>query len=207
MKWHSIPHLLETVRAAVRPVSVSALVLSVAMAMWMVLALMAAWPSLALADIYKCTDSEGLITFTDSPSRKFRACELLYRDPPPPAPAPTPAPAPRAAGAKPSAPPPATAGKPIGQSEAAGARANPGPANFPRVDQTEQRDRDLKARQIVELELANERRLLDDARRRLAAIVAVVTDKADPRLREWQDTASRHARNIIEIQRQLTLMK
>jgi len=175
----------------------------------MVLALLLAGPSVASADIYKCTDSEGLITFTDSPSRKFRSCELIYREPPPPAPASPPAAAPRSAAGKPPAAPaaPANAGRPVSRNEAAATRANPGPADFPRVERTEQRDRDLKARQIVELELANERRLLDDARRQLAAMAAVVTDKADPRLREWQDTASRHARNIIEIQRQLALMK
>lgn len=152
----------------------------------------------ASADIHRCTDAEGLVTFTDSPSRKFKSCVLLYRDaqapasraePPPGAPAPG---APRARG----------------DSPATTVRGNPGPENFPRVERTEQRDRDLKARQIVERELANEQRLLEDTRRQAAALgQAATADRPDPRLRDLQNTVSRHERNIAEIQRQLAVMK
>ena len=83
-------------------------------------------------------------------------------------------------------------------------RANPGPDNFPRVDRSEQRERDLKARQIVERELQNEQRALEEVRRQMAAPGA---DRADPRFRDWQSAVARHERNINEIQRQLALMK
>jgi hypothetical protein len=143
----------------------------------------------ASADIHKCVDAEGLITFTDTPSRKFKQCTLLYRDPRNvEKPAPAAAERPRATGA-------ARAADPV--------RANPGPDSFPRVDAREQRERDSKARQIVERELLLEQKLLEDTQRQLAA----VADRGTPRSRELQDAASRHERNIREIQRQLASMK
>ncbi|MBC7779516.1 MAG: hypothetical protein H7125_05355 [Proteobacteria bacterium] len=94
------------------------------------------------------------------------------------------------------------------RTEAPAARGNPGPENFPRVERGEQRDRDTRARQIVERELANEQRMLGDARKQIAAMNPAPTDRPpDPRLREWLDTVSRHERNIAEIQRQLSLMR
>jgi len=183
----------------------------------LLVSLAACWPGGVLADIYKCTDGEGLVTFTDSPSRKFSTCLLLYRDP---APVSAPVSAPVAPGATrqpsgatgsvsaPGARPgstPAAAASP--RAEAASVRGNPGPENFPRIERSQQRDRDLKARQIVERELASEQRLLDDVRTQMAALATDSTGRADPRLREWQNAASRHLRNIAEIQRQLSLMK
>ncbi len=158
MRWHWNAPVPGTDRPAARwsilQVAFPAVVLAVASAT-------------ASADIHRCTDAEGLVTFTDSPSRKFKSCVLLYR-----------------------------------------VRGNPGPENFPRVERTEQRDRDLKARQIVERELANEQRLLEDARRQAAALgQAAAADRPDPRLRDLQNTVSRHERNIAEIQRQLAVMK
>jgi hypothetical protein len=133
-------------------------------------------------------------------SRKFKDCTLLYRDTPPPAPRASPGGG--ATGAPAQAVP-----RPRSDTPAAAVRGNPGPENFPRVERTEQRDRDLKARQIVERELSSEQRLLDEARRQTAALGAPPTDRADPRLREWQNAISRHERNIAEIQRQLAVMK
>ena len=145
----------------------------------------------AWADIYKCSDEQGLITFTDSPSRKFKACTLLFRD----STSRPPAPGGPAAGSSAGAPPKA-------RPEPSPARSNPGPADFPRVERTQQRERDLKARQVVERELASEQRLLDDARRAAAA-----ADRTDPKSRELLAVVARHERNIAEIQRQLALMK
>jgi hypothetical protein len=160
--------------------------------------LLALVPASALADIHRCTDSEGLVTFTDSPSRKFKECTLLYRD----------TTAPRASpGAGTGGTPAPGAPRARTDSPAAAVRANPGPENFPRIERGEQRDRDLKARQIVERELVNEQRLLEEARRQVAALGSVPADRADPRLRELQGAVSRHERNIAEIQRQLAVMK
>jgi len=163
-------------------------------------------PAAALADIYKCLDAEGLITFTDSPSRKFKSCTLLYRDP---GPAAAPKPAPGGAATAGGAATPGNASTPASKArvEPSPARTNPGPDNFPRVERSEQRDRDLKARQIVERELVGEQRLLEDARRQISALSTQPPDKAEPKLRELRDTVSRHERNIAEIQRQLSMMK
>jgi len=161
---------------------------------------MALLPAIALADIYKCADGDGLVTFTDSPSRKYKSCSLLYRDP-------APAPAGATKGEGTSSPGSGASAPPRSRTEVSPSRANPGPDNFPRVERSEQRDRDLKARQIVERELASEQRSLEDARKRIAALGVPGSDNADPRLREARDTAARHERNIAEIQRQLSLMK
>lgn len=142
------------------------------------------------ADIYKCSDEQGLVTFTDSPSRKFKSCTLLFREG-----------ASRPGQGGSVAPPPAT-GSSATRTDPSPARTNPGPSDFPRVERTQQRERDVKARQIVERELAAEQRLLEDARRAAAA-----ADRADPKARESLAAVARHERNIAEIQRQLALMK
>lgn len=144
----------------------------------------------ARADIYKCSDEQGLITFTDSPSRKFKSCTLLFRD----------TTARSAPGGAPSPAP--SGGTPVTRPEPSPARSNPGPTDFPRVERVQQRERDVKARQIVERELASEQRLLDEARRSAAA-----ADRADPKARDLLSAVARHERNIAEIQRQLALMK
>jgi hypothetical protein len=194
MRWHFFAAVPGTDRPAARwsilQVAFPAVVLAIASAT-------------ASADIHRCTDAEGLVTFTDSPSRKFKSCVLLYRDAQAPASRAEPPPGAPASGAPASGAPRAR-----GDSPAATVRGNPGPENFPRVERTEQRDRDLKARQIVERELANEQRLLEDARRQAAALgQAAAADRPDPRLRDLQNTVSRHERNIAEIQRQLAVMK
>lgn len=158
-------------------------------------------PATARADIHRCIDTDGLVTFTDSPSRKFKECTLLYRETPGGAPAQRTGP-----GAGASSPGAGTA-RPRTESPAATPRGNPGPENFPRVERSEQRDRDMKARQIVERELSSEQRLLEDARRQIAALGPASADRPDPRLRELQNVVSRHERNIAEIQRQLAVMK
>ncbi len=150
----------------------------------------AVWPPPARADIYKCSDDQGLVTFTDSPSRKFKSCTLLFRES-----------ASRAGPPGPVTPVPSGGGTQA-RPEPAPARTNPGPADFPRVERTQQRERDVKARQIVERELASEQRLLDEARRAAAA-----ADRGDPKARDLLAAVARHERNIAEIQRQLALMK
>ena len=75
------------------------------------------------------------------------------------------------------------------------------------MERSEQRDRDLKARQIVERELSIEKRQLEEARRQMSALGPAAADRTDPRVREWQDAVSRHERNIAEIQRQLAVMR
>ena len=159
-------------------------------------------PMAALADIHRCIDADGLVTFTDSPSRKFKECTLLYRDVAPPAPRGPGAPAQAQGQGQGQA-----ASRPRADSPGNVTRANPGPENFPRVERSEQRDRDLKARQIVERELTSEQRLLEEARRQIAALGPAAADRTDPRVREWQGAVSRHERNIAEIQRQLAVMK
>jgi Domain of unknown function (DUF4124) len=103
--------------------------------------LFALLPGLACADVYKCVDEAGRVTYTNDKPRGQTGCSLLSRDLP--------------SGGSPS---------PTLPKRAAGAGAH-SPADFPRVDSSQQRDRDSNRRRILEQELAAEQRLLDEARK------------------------------------------
>jgi len=93
----------------------------------------------ALADIWECTDESGNKRFTNIKSES-KGCRLLHVVVPNTVPG-----TPR---------PPAKAFEP--------------PKNFPRVDGDTQRSRDAERRKILEQELANEQKLLEQARKELA---------------------------------------
>ena len=93
----------------------------------------------ALADIWECTDESGNKRFTNIKSES-KGCRLLHVVVPNTVPG-TPRPP---------------------------AKAFESPKNFPRVDGDTQRSRDAERRKILEQELANEQKLLDQARKELA---------------------------------------
>jgi len=105
--------------------------------------------SLAQAQIYRCVDANGRPLYTDV---KVGKCQLIDTGPSMPA-ASAPIPAPR----PPSNP---------GPSSASGAPA-PGssPANFPRVENAQQRARDSERREILGDELRIEEKKLADLKR------------------------------------------
>src|SRR5262249_32177507 len=99
------------------------------------------------AEIYECVDPSGNKRFTNIKA-EAKGCKLLN------------VPVPNTV----SPPAPATAGKPQGKSS-----ATPTPAGFPKVEPDTQRQRDSERRRILEQELSNEEKLLDAARKELAA--------------------------------------
>jgi hypothetical protein len=105
--------------------------------------------ALAQTTVYKCVDAQGRVEFTDTSKRGCKALDLPgYIPAPPERRGPAPA-AGRAAGAATAAVPSAPA-------------ATPGPANFPRVDTSQQRARDDDRRGILNEELrAEEKKLLE----------------------------------------------
>ena len=109
----------------------------------------------ARADIYECIDANGNKRFTNI-AAEAKGCRPLNIQLAPAAPPPAPASA---------APPSATTGK----ASPARPAATPTPGGFPRVDRETQASRDTDRRRILENELANEQKLLDDAKRDLAA--------------------------------------
>jgi Domain of unknown function (DUF4124) len=100
--------------------------------------LLAGLASPALADIWECTDQNGNKRFTNIKSES-KGCKLLHVVVPNTVP-----------GTRPQT------------------KAFESPKNFPKVDGDTQRSRDADRRRILEQELANEQKLLDQARKDLA---------------------------------------
>ncbi|MBT9568823.1 MAG: DUF4124 domain-containing protein [Thiobacillus sp.] len=139
----------------------------------------------AQAEIYKYVDENGQVTFTDVYRKGARRIDLPG------------APAPLSPGGK------------------APRRAsyNPSPADFPRIDAGTQKRRDDVRRQVLQDEIAGERRNADEARRQLA-----LGERLQPgerasdasylnRVNKLRATMQQHEQNIASIQRELANLK
>ena len=154
------------------------------------LLLLAGLAAPAHADIYKCTDTDGRVTYTNDRSLG-RGCVRLQSDQPVSSiPAPTRRPA-----ATPSAQP-------------APAAASPGA--FPRVSPNDQRSRDDARRQVLQSELATEETALAAAEKALAEQEAVRLgdernyQKVLDRLQPFKDKVELHKRNIEALRREMS---
>lgn len=94
--------------------------------------------------------------------------------------------------------------------KAASAQAKtPSPADFPRIDSGTQKKRDDVRRTVLEEELANELKNLDDARRQLAqGEQPLPGEKADTpayqtRIRQLRGAVERHERNVSAIRKEI----
>ena len=129
----------------------------------------------------KYVDAEGRVTFANVPVKDAR--KVMCFDPVPDA---------------------ATAPK-RGPSAASAPQRKPA-ADFAgnvRIDPDTQKRRDLDRRRILEDELADERRLLDEAARTAAATPGDGSAQAQERRKALQDAISRHEKNIRAIQREI----
>jgi hypothetical protein len=104
----------------------------------------------AQTQVYKCTDAQGRVEFTDSNKKGCKVLDLPGYIPAPPARAVAPAPAPAA-----------RTNSPAGSAAAAA----PSPSDFPRVDTSQQRARDNDRREILNEELRAEELKLAEQRR------------------------------------------
>lgn len=139
----------------------------------------------AAADIWECVDASGNKRFTNIKS-EAKGCKLLAVSAP-----------------NVVAPP---AGKAQG-------KAAPRPADFPRVDGDTQRSRDSERRRILEQELGNEQRLLDQARKELAEQESQrlgsernyqrVLDRLEP----YKKKVKLHEDNVANLRRELAAIK
>ena len=136
------------------------------------------------AEIYKYVDENGQVTFTDVYKKGAKRIDLPG--------APTPLPA----GDKPRR-----------------ASYNPSPADFPRIDASTQKRRDDIRRQVLQDEIAGERRNADEARRQLT-----LGERLQPgeratdatylnRVKKLRDTVQQHEQNVSAIQRELANLK
>ena len=133
----------------------------------------------ARADIWECVDESGNKLFTNKRA-EAKGCRLLQVSPPNTVPAPKPQPQQRAT-----------------------------PPGFPRVDGETQKLRDIDRRKILEQELANEQKLLEQARNELAVQDSMrlgsernyqrVLDRLEP----YQRKVKLHEDNIANLRREL----
>lgn len=154
----------------------------------------------ASADIYKCTDGDGRVTYSNvqgkSCTRLISANDAETK-------------------ANTMSPPPPSNRK--------SATANPTPANFPRVDGNTQRSRDDDRRRILENELAAEQKGLEDAKKSLAEqegqvlpeervhgrtttgspFTSVNDEKVTARLKPHRDRVALHERNIEALKKEI----
>ncbi len=137
------------------------------------------------AEIYKYVDENGQVTFTDVYKKGATRIEL----PGAPAPLPSAGKAPRRAS------------------------YNPSPADFPRIDAGTQKRRDDVRRQVLQDEIAGERRNADEARRQLA-----LGERLQPgeratdasylnRVNKLRASVQQHEQNVTSIQRELANLK
>ena len=142
--------------------------------------------SVAHADIYECTDENGNRRFTNIKA-EARGCKTLNLGP-----------------ANTIPPPPKSSEKP--------ARVTT-PSGFPRVDTQTQQQRDAERRRILEQELNNEQKLLQQARKELADQEAIrlgsernyqrVLDRLEP----FQKRVKLHEDNIANLKKELSGMR
>lgn len=133
--------------------------------------------------IYKCTDANGGTLISNA--RVDKNCKAIVSGP------------------EPSATPPKA------RPASAGAAANPTPSGFPRVGEDTQKARDGDRRHILEQELANEQRSLEQARKDLAQQESLRTanDGRQEAVQAARERVGQHERNIQAIQKELSNLK
>ena len=139
----------------------------------------------AQAEIYKYVDENGQVTFTDVYRKGAKRIDL------------------------PGAPTPLSSGGKASRR----ASYNPSPADFPRIDAGTQKRRDDIRRQVLQDEIAGERRNADEARRQLA-----LGERLQPgeratdatylnRVKKLRATVQQHEQNVSSIQRELANLR
>ena len=139
---------------------------------------------LARADVYKCVDEAGHVTYTNTKT-SGKGCSTLARD--------------LAVSSVPSGPRPAAVGAPQNG-------ASSGGAGFPRVDTGTQRARDGDRRRILEGELSAEQKSLDAARQELdeQQLSRYANGAAGgERLQSGKDKVQLHERNVEALRREI----
>jgi len=132
------------------------------------------------AEIYECTDESGNRRFTNIKA-EARGCKQLNVGPVNSVPAPP---------------------KPAAKSGT--------PASFPKVDAQTQQQRDVERRKILEQELANEQKLLEQARKELAEQESIRTggernyQRVLDRLEPFQKRVQLHEGNIANLKKELS---
>lgn len=137
---------------------------------------------LVRADIFKCLDEAGHVTYTNSKT-SAKGCSVLARD--------------QAVSLVPGG-----GGRPAPQPAAGGAGSS---AGFPRVDASTQKARDTDRRRILEEELGSEQKALDAANRQMAEQDSA--RRGGERLQPLKDRVQLHERNIEALKREISNLR
>jgi hypothetical protein len=141
--------------------------------------------TIAQADIYKCVDPAGHVTYSNVVQP---GCQKLNLEPLSTIPAPP---------------------KPAAKSDS----ATQPPAGFPKVDADAQKKRDADRKKILEDELAAEQKQLDESRKALAEQEAVRSgdeknyQRVLDRLQPYKDKVALHERNVEALKKELANAK
>jgi len=160
------------------------------MRFFILLPLLMAFAGLARAEIYECIDSSGNKRFTNVKS-EAAGCKPMNLPP------------------VPSVPPPSKAAPKSNDAKAPAAA----PGNFPKVDTPTQQQRDGERRKILEQELANEQKLLDQAKKDLAEQEAIRLgsernyQRVLDRLAPFQKKVALHESNIANLRKELSTLR
>ena len=145
----------------------------------------------ARADIFKCVDEAGHVTYTNSRA-PGKGCTTLSRD--------------QAVSSVPGGsglPRPAAAPSPMHKGG-----SSAGAAGFPRIDSGTQRARDTDRRRILEQELTTEQQGLDAARRELDEQAARNGgDRNSVRAQPLRDKVQLHERNVEALRREISNLR
>lgn len=140
----------------------------------------------ARAEIYKYVDESGNITFTDVYKKGAKRIDI-----------------------------PGASAQQSGSGKSSSRRASytPSPTDFPRIDAGTQKRRDDIRRQVLQDEIAGERKNADEARRQLAlgerlAPGEKATDSSyASRVKKLRESVKQHDQNVASIQRELANLK
>ena len=157
------------------------------LALNLILAWLLALPFAAGAEIYECIEPSGSKLFTSDPKEaKAKGCKAMNLGP---------------ANTISSTKPPA---QPQPKSS-----ASPTPKDFPKVDKDTQKARDNDRRRLLEQELANEEKLLAQARKELAEQEAIRLgseinyQRVLNRLEPYKKRVALHENNVANLKREL----
>lgn len=139
--------------------------------------------------LYKCTESSGVVLYTNQKS-SAKNCTILSRDLP----------------ITSLAAPPRSASR-------YSSTSTPTPGNFPRIDNDTQRSRDTDRRKILEQEYATEQQNLEKAKQALTEgeVPRAPGEKNTPkyldRVKYLRDGVALHERNLDALKRELANLK
>ena len=140
------------------------------------------------AEIYECIEPGGTKLFTSDPKEaKAKGCKAMNLGPPNTV----------------------SSGKPAAQPASKSATASPTPKDFPKVDKDTQKQRDNDRRRLLEQELANEEKLLAQAKKELAEQESVRLgseinyQRVLNRLEPYKKRVGLHESNVANLKREL----